>query len=529
MAATVGFTSCDDYLDKLPDNRMELSSPSDVSKLLVNAYSETNPAYLLEMYSDNTTEYYNNAWTAESRFQDQAYAWADITETGNESVNLIWDSYYSAIRTANEAIAFIEKQKNQDEYKAQLGEAYVCRAYAEFILSTVFCRAYNPQTADKELGLPYPTAPDYKLLVEYDRGTLAQLYDNIDKDLKRGIPLLTNTYEHPKFHFTPAAANAFAARFYLYYQKYDDAIRHATAALGSNPATKLRDWASWYGLSMNYQVQPNAYISSTNPANLLLQVTYSMWGIYGGPYGAAEKYAHGARVSKNETLQAEGPWGETETAMAGEENSAVFYTNGLSKYILRKIPFLAEVTDVSSGTGYAHSEFSVLNTDETLVVRAEAYALKGEYEKALADINTELSKFMPYMSAPLTIEGIKEFYNGTKRPNGAYVGGLDYYTPEYPTVKHELHPMGFTLEEETQDPMIQCILQLRRLLTIHEGLRMQDVKRYGITIYRMKLNESDELIEVTDKMTADDPRSAVQLPVEVLSAGMQPNPRNTNK
>ena len=50
MAATVGFTSCDDYLDKLPDNRMELSSPSDVSKLLVNAYSETNPAYLLEMY-----------------------------------------------------------------------------------------------------------------------------------------------------------------------------------------------------------------------------------------------------------------------------------------------------------------------------------------------------------------------------------------------------------------------------------------------------------------------------------------------
>ena len=44
MAATVGFTSCDDYLDKLPDNRMELSSPSDVSKLLVNAYSETNPA-----------------------------------------------------------------------------------------------------------------------------------------------------------------------------------------------------------------------------------------------------------------------------------------------------------------------------------------------------------------------------------------------------------------------------------------------------------------------------------------------------
>ena len=56
MAATVGFTSCDSYLDKLPDNRMELSSPDDVSKLLVSAYSETSPVYLLEMYSDNTNE-----------------------------------------------------------------------------------------------------------------------------------------------------------------------------------------------------------------------------------------------------------------------------------------------------------------------------------------------------------------------------------------------------------------------------------------------------------------------------------------
>ena len=28
-------------------------------------------------------------------------------------------------------------------------------------------------------------------------------------------------------------------------------------------------------------------------------------------------------------------------------------------------------------------------------------------------------------------------------------------------------------------------------------------------------------------MDADDPRSAIQLPVEVLSAGMQANPRNT--
>ena len=525
MAATMGFTSCDDYLDKLPDSRMELSSPDDVSKLLVSAYSSTYPAYLLEMYSDNTNEYTNNSWTAASRFQDQAYAWDDITETDNESVSNIWDSNYDVVRTVNEAIAFIEKQENKDDYKAQLGEAYICRAYAEFMLANVFCRAYNPNTADSELGLPYPTEPDYKLLVNYERGTLAQLYDNIDKDIQRGLPLLSNTYEHPKFHFTPAAANAFAARFYLYYQKYDEAIKCANVVLGSNPTSKLRDWASWYALSMNYQVQPNAYVSSTNGANLLLETSYSSWGMVCGPYGIGMKYAHGARISQNETTEAEGPWGNTNDAMVTSTGSAVFYTNDFSKRIMRKIPAMMEYTDVTSGTGYLHTEFSVLNTDETLMVRAEAYALKGEYEKALEDINAELSKFMPY-AQPLTISGIVEFYNGTKIEGVGNVGGLDYYTPQYPTVKHELHPMGFTLEADTQEPMIQCILQLRRLLTLHEGLRMQDVKRYGITIYRMRLNESEQLLEVTDTMDVNDPRSAVQLPVEVLSAGMTPNPRN---
>ena len=524
MAATVGLASCDSYLDKLPDNRMELSSPDDVSKLLVSAYAETAPVYLLEMYSDNTNEYDNTAWTSAGRFQDQAYAWKDITEVDNESVGNLWDSYYAVVRTCNEAIGFIEKQDNQDEYKAQLGEALVCRAYAEFTLSTIFCRAYNPQTASQELGLPYPTEPNYSLLVDYERGTLADLYDKIDKDLQRGIPMLSNTYDHPKFHFRPASASAFAARFYLYYQKYDEAIKYANVVLGTdNAASKLRDWSAWYKLSPNYQVQPNDYVNSSNNANLLLQVSYSYWGVIGGPYSYGDKYAHGGRLSNLETLQSTGPWGASAT-MAGYR---VFSNDALSKYCLRKIPYMFEYTDAQSGTGYPHSEFALFTSDETLLVRAEAYALKGEYDKALADVNTELSKFMP-KATPLTLQGIKEFYDGRVNAAGKHVGGLDYYTPDDPTIKRELHPMGFTLERETQNPLIQTILQLRRLLTMHEGLRMQDVKRYGITIYRLRLNESQELEEVTDSMNVNDPRSAIQLPSDVINAGMTANPRNTN-
>ena len=511
LMASVGFTSCDSYLDKLPDNRMELKTPEEVSKLLVSAYSEVNPVYILEMYSDNTDEYHNSAWTAESRMQDQAYAWQDITDPGqsNESVRNIWDSYYTAVRACNEAIAFIEKQDNQDEYSAQYGEALVARAYAEFMLSTVFCQAYDPTTAKTNLGLPYPTEPNYSLIVNYERGTLAELYDKIDQDLQKGLPLLTNTYDHPKFHFTPAAGNAFAARFYLYYQKYDEAIKYANAVLGTNPAGKLRNWAAWNALSPNDQVQPNAYVSSTASANLLLQVVYSAWGFFGGPSILAKKYAHGRFLSSYETLQAQGPWGSTADACG----YTVFYNNSLSNYCLRKIPGILNYTDEQQTAGFLQSELSVFNTDETLMVRAEAYALKGDYVKALSDLNAELSVFAPN-AKPLTIETIQNFYEN-----------IDYYTPNEPTPKKMLNP-GFQLDMTTQEPLLQAILQLRRVLTIHEGLRLQDVKRYGITMYRRRLTESNTVEAVTDSIKRGDNRLAIQLPSEVLSAGMEANPRN---
>lgn len=83
LALSAGMTSCNDYLDKQPDSRLDLQSPTDVSKLLVNAYPQVHPAYLLEMYSDNTDCNLNTGWDAASRFQQQAYEWDDITETSD--------------------------------------------------------------------------------------------------------------------------------------------------------------------------------------------------------------------------------------------------------------------------------------------------------------------------------------------------------------------------------------------------------------------------------------------------------------
>ena len=49
-------TSCNDYLDKLPDDRAEVDNVDKVQKLLVSAYPKQDPTYIFEMSSDNVDD-----------------------------------------------------------------------------------------------------------------------------------------------------------------------------------------------------------------------------------------------------------------------------------------------------------------------------------------------------------------------------------------------------------------------------------------------------------------------------------------
>ena len=82
------------------------------------------------------------------------------------------------------------------------------------------------------------------------------------------------------------------------------------------------------------------------------------------------KYAHGELISKNETLQAPGPWGDSGSSL----NYTVLYNNGVSKYCLRKLPYVPKVIDATAEIGVPYGEYAVFSTDITLLERAEAYA-----------------------------------------------------------------------------------------------------------------------------------------------------------
>ena len=104
VAAGMALTSCDDFLDKMPDNRTEINTAEKVTKLLVSAYAESNVNYLCEMASDNTMDNGAN-YTIGERQQQEAYLWEKITGNGNDSPLSFWNNTYIAIASANQPLA----------------------------------------------------------------------------------------------------------------------------------------------------------------------------------------------------------------------------------------------------------------------------------------------------------------------------------------------------------------------------------------------------------------------------------------
>ena len=269
VLGALALTSCDDFLDKMPDNRATIDTEEKVTKILVSAYATHNANLILEMASDNARDN-GSTYTMGTLTQEEAYLWQPITETDNDSSKDLWDACYGAAAAANQALQAIDEMGNPANLQAQRGEALLCRAWAHFQLANVFCLAYNPQTANTDMGLPYALAPETEVKPDYQRGTMEELYAHINADIEEGLPLIDDKiYTVPKYHFNKKAAYAFAARFNLYYQKWDKTIEYANAALGSNPQGLLRNWKHIVNeLASDYLTRCNAFISASENASL---------------------------------------------------------------------------------------------------------------------------------------------------------------------------------------------------------------------------------------------------------------------
>lgn len=521
--ALLSLASCDGFLDVMPDNRATIDSEFKIQQLLTSAYP-TNDYCLVAEFSSDNLDHYNNDYVS-SRFFDQLFAWEDITETNNESPERIWGSCYDAISTANHALVALDElaEKNNGVWTSTMleekSEALICRAYGHFILVNIFCMNYNAATSSTDLGITYMDHPETTLRPEYDRGTVAEVYRRIDEDLQEGLKYLNGSYyKVPKYHFNQKAAYAFAARFYLYYEKWEECVKYADLCLGSAPKTMLRNYSSIADMTSNFEAYSNEYVNATLNCNLLLRTAYSTLGQTFGPYTTNKRYAHGYYIAGNETAKATNVWGGVNDYYTPMKS----YSGTNREYcIFWRLPNMFEYTDPVAGTGYRRTIYPAFSADECLLNRAEANTILKKYDAALEDMNLWVhNQIKDSLAKDLTITKIVDFYNDVKY-SYSDEAGLES------TVKKHLNP-AFAIDAEgsTQECMLQCVLGMRRIECFGLGIRWFDVKRYGIEYPRRLMTASGIPEKVTDFLSKDDPRRAIQLSPKVLDAGVTPNPRN---
>ena len=536
MALGMLFASCSDNLDEQPDSRwIHIDSSDKVAKLLTSGYPSSVPAVICELMGDNLVD--NNVVVpathndAYSLFHEEAYKWEDINSysTSEDDTPLeIWDKYYFGIATANHAIQAMKEMSADPAHDPELahswGEAHIMRAYFHFVLVNVFAEAYKDETKSaQDWGIPYVTTVEEVVRVDYSkpeyRKKVSEVYALIEKDIKEGIDLIDDSkYTVPAYHFNRNAAYAFAARFYLFKRDYQNCLKYADMALGANPATSLRKWASMSANTINSLL--NDYNDEKAPCNYLLLTTYSLqdrmlsacrYAINSGAKNVKVKMAGtgdnatvNIAATKDLLYEGGGPnWSSRVPAFDGK----IYRWGAGSEYgsWLFRVYEYFEYTNKIAGIGYVHIIYQPFTAEETLLCRAEAKLYLGDRAGAIQDLGAWTASKM--IDSELTQTNINNKYKGTADDN---------------IFVNDMHPdkMSSEFKVLTGDDLnvLNCILHFRRIETMFEGMRWFDIKRYGITVKHVYRGPQD-YDATCDVLEWNDPRRVIQIPYNAVDAG----------
>ena len=537
VALAVGMVSCN-FLDHEPDMRATINTKEKVQLLLVSAYTQANSAPICEYSSDQVIDNnvpdpktgQANAVIPLDEMYNEIFAWKPVKSSGSQdSPKYIWDGHYTAIATANQALKAIEKLEAEGiNMNAEKGEALLSRAYHHFLLAGVFCQAWKDEVASKnDLGIVYMLEPETKVAPKYSRGpglevnvdeygdtawiggSLYDTYMCIEKDLEAGLKLVSDEYYSvPRYHFNVKAAHAFAARFYLYKRDWAKVVEHADHVLSTTDETTLSllyDAQTGRDQS-NIELAFNHYIDVKAPSNLLLHTTMSSSAYAHFPaYG---RYQHNGEAQDFSTYGSGPCWS------GNFPGFGIWSADQKLGGFCAKDYYMFEYTDKVNGYGYIHGVTRAFTTNETLLCRAEAKAYLNDLEGSANDFRLWCQGY--------NVNGrMDTLANGNVNLTPAKI--VKFYTEKdstqfAPVLHNQDMSAGWVISAE-QLPFVHCALHFRRIEGLHDGLRWHDIKRYGIEIEHLQGKD------LARKLVWNDDRRAIQLPQEVIMAGMTANPR----
>lgn len=464
--------SCQKYFQVNPDMRTEMDSADKVGQLLVTAYPSTDYFLFAETASDNAADKGPGAY-ASNDVARGSYYWEELTRADDSySPSTYWLDMYKVIAAANHAIEAVDDNSFGIKGQQFKGEALICRAYAHHMLVSLFSKAYQIGGDNSTYGIPYLTKPEKNAIQNYERGTVASVYENIEKDLLEGMKLTKGaTFKSSKFHFNEQAVNAFAARFYLFKGDYDKVIQYSSAIFPENNFKQnIRPVAgAWKAIG-----NPNQQFgSATATYNLLMANVFTRFAYS----SSANRYGGGKLF----------------TTMITEKNVT---GKGFFQYLTStggdaEKPNLNKYPEFRADGNY-YTVQVLFSADEALMNRAEAYTHKGQYDLALKDLNDFAAVRVDAYDVTqhlITQQKVLDFYNTT----------------------------------DIKEGLIKTVLDFKQKAFAHEGLRWLDINRYGIEIVHKHYDAN--MVETTDILKKDDLRRVFQLPERTSLSGLPKNPR----
>lgn len=475
------FSSCNKFLDEEPDMRTDINTVEKVAQLVGSAYPGYDYLAMSETYSDNAVDKGPNVGHNNEPFVS-LYNWKDIVDDGTNTPTQYWKTCYEAINNANQALAAIEEYHMGAEANPYKGEAMIARAYSHFMLVTFFAQAYEIGKANSSPGIPYILKPETDVLPKYERGTVASVYENIQKDLEEGITLLEGgVWQVPKYHFTPAAAHLFASRFFLFKGDWDKVIAHANLAVPNGAyLTYLRPWNTTLRNYTSEEFRTELTKADKN-YNILLANTYSTY--QRSNVGGNPRFGFGTAIFN-------GVYNKTTACGAPFYNKGLRWSdNNYTTYVFKEYFYY---TNVAAGIGYPYIMQPLFIADEGLMNRAEAYIQKGDFTNALKDLNEFVSvRVVNYNSTThaVTAEKSKTYFNVS----------------------------------DDKDALLKTVLQFKQIGWLCEGMRWFDILRHRIPVVHNHIDVSGA--ETFETLSPEDPRRVFQIPQESTLAGIELNPR----
>ena len=399
-----------------------LKSVNDANMIVIGAYGQMPTFGPIEISSRITDD--NRLATSNTGQGKQIHTWSINSGTDEASGN--WAARFRPILNVNKLFERIESisvanSEEEEELKQYEAEAYAIRAYMHFELFRLYGE-YNK--VDSKYGIPYITKSGIELP---SRLSVAESYDMIEADLMEAYKLMPE-FHTDKFRFNKDAVRAMLSRLFLYKKDYDNAIKYSTELISTMQLNGINNYAELWADNDDTEL---IFALQKIPGDAAIGAIYTS--------KTGEIMFHPSYELIN----------EVSTVPTDVRNGVIYQEDGSGELVVAKY--------LGTETNPGLNDVKLFRLSEQYLIRAEAYAQKGDLVDAAADYNTLRENRVP-----------------------------DYFHVVF----------------NSKDVALNSILDERRIELAFEGHRWFDLRRYELGISR--LEEDVVLVPNYKDLSADD-------------------------